>query len=89
MRISLLTDAPKHNLALMKLSAWHKSQGDEIIFNMPLWKADITYASVLFKKNKKQFIADTYGGPAFNGINLGSKIDSMKPDYSLYGLNYK
>jgi len=28
MKISLLTDAPKHNLALMKLSTWHKHAGD-------------------------------------------------------------
>jgi hypothetical protein len=84
MKIGLYTDAPKHNVALMKLSAWHKANGDEIVFNMPLWESDISYASILFEKNKKMFKADTYGGPAFNGVRLGSKIEGMKPDYSLY-----
>lgn len=39
------------NLALMKLSADHKAQGDEIVFNMPLVKADMTYAACVFPKN--------------------------------------
>jgi len=84
MKVSLLTDAPKHNLALMKLSAWHKANGDDVLLNMPLWKSDISYASILFEKNKKLFNADTYGGPAFIGVRLGSKIEGMKPDYDLY-----
>ena len=87
MKISLLTDAPKHNLALMKLSAWHKAQGDEVLLNMPLWRG-MTYASVLFEKNKKLFFADTYGGSAFRGSRLGSKIEGMKPDYDLFDLDY-
>ena len=88
MKISLLTDAPKHNLALMKLSAWHKANGDNVLLNMPLWESDISYASILFEKNKKLFNADTYGGPAYNNVRLGSKIDGMKPDYGLYNLDF-
>ena len=65
MKISLLTDAPRHNLALMKISAWHKKQGDEVLLNMPLFPADYTYASVLFEKNIKLFNANEYGGPAY------------------------
>lgn len=85
MKIGLLTDAPKHNLALMKLSAWHKQKGNKIYFNMPLWKANRTYASVLFKKNRDLFIADEYGGPAFiENKNLRKDIDSTFPDYELY-----
>jgi len=64
MKISLLSDAPRHNLALMKISAWHKAGGDTVTLNMPLFKADYTYASVLFARNTKRFIADEYGGPA-------------------------
>ncbi len=85
MKISLLTDAPKHNLALMKISAWHKANGDEVKLNMPLWKADKTYASVLFEWNRDTFFADEYGGPAFNGGYHGKEI---RPDYGLYGLNF-
>ncbi len=87
MKISLLTDAPKHNLALMKLSAWHKANGDDVILNMPLFPADFTWASVLFKRNKKKFFADEYGGPAFNGSTLSSKMEFMAPDYDLYPHN--
>lgn len=89
MKISLLTDAPKHNLALMKISSWHKQMGHDVILNMPLWKADCTYASILFDKNKKLFFADYYGGPAYDGKeSLPNDIDSVFPDYNLYGLNF-
>jgi hypothetical protein len=89
MKINLLTDAPKHNLALMKLSTWHKNQGDKILLNMAIIKADYTYASVLFNRNRKTFLADEYGGPAFleNG-NLPISIDDMIPDYDLFKLDY-
>jgi hypothetical protein len=84
MKISLLTDAPKHNLALMKLSAWHKKQGNTVLLNMPLFPSDISYASILFEKNARIFNADTFGGPAFSNSVLPSKIEMMKPDYSLF-----
>lgn len=85
MKISLLTDAPKHNLALIKLSAWHKAGGDTVTLNMPIVPADYTYASVLFGINKKRFNADEYGGPAFAGSKLTIDVESVVPDYSLYG----
>lgn len=68
----------------MQLSAYHKSCGDEVSLNMPLFHSDYTYASVLFEKNRKLFIADEYGGPAFNGKHLTLNI---KPDYDLYPNN--
>jgi len=98
MRVSLLTDAPKHNLALMKLSSWHKAQGDTVALNMPLFPADHTYASVLFEKNRKAFIADEYGGPAYVCTGertslsvrnqLSRDVEISKPDYDLYGQDY-
>lgn len=87
MKISLLTDAPKHNLALMQLSAWHKQRSDKVMLNMPIYPADYTYASVLFEKNRKLFIADDYGGPAFEGSILPIGRD-LKPDYDLFDLDY-
>ena len=86
MKISLLTDAPKHNLALMKISAWHKEQGDTVLLNVPIAPADYTYASTLFEKTR--FIANEQGGPAVDGSQLPAEIESMKPDYNLYGLDY-
>lgn len=86
MRISLLTDAPKHNLALMKISAWHKEAGDEVFLNLPIMPVDYTYASILYDKTK--IIADEYGGPAIDGAILLPEIEGMKPDYGLYGLDF-
>jgi hypothetical protein len=98
MKISLLTDAPKHNLALMQLSSWLKNLENEVLLNMPIIPADFTYASVLFEKNKTKFRADEYGGPAYvnsvecgsrsNGNELPERIRQEIPDYSLYNLNY-
>ena len=55
MRIGLFDiDSKIPNLALMKLSAHHKSCGDEIIFNFPLLQnsCDKVYASIVFSENK-------------------------------------
>lgn len=98
MKIGLLTDAPKHNLALMKISSWHKDRGDSVLLNMPLFPADYTYASVIYEKNTKKYRADEYGGSGFiqkgNGdiFRIGTKplsqeIDKTFPDYSLYPFN--
>ena len=100
MKISLLTDAPKHNLALMQLSAWHKAKGDEVVLNMPIFPADYTYASVLFEKNRKLFIADEYGGIGyardgnggfdtfFSRTVLSDEVRGCVPDYTLFNLGY-
>lgn len=88
MKISLLTDAPNHNLALMKMSAWFKMNGDEIRLNMPLWKANLTYGSWLFVGGNK-YPCDIEGGP---GVNIERKLDPWFewewPDYDLYPIDY-
>ena len=86
MKINLLTDAPKHNLALMHLSAWHKQRGDTVTLNMSILPADYTYASILFENNKNLFIANDYGGTAFNDAILPIGRN-LKPDYNLYPHN--
>ncbi len=88
MIISLLTDAPNYNLALMKLSTWHKKQGDTVYLNQPIFRADKTYASVLFSWNKKIFTADEYGGIQFPKIILPKNIEMQRPDYELYNLDH-
>ena len=46
MKIGLIdVDSKIPNLALMKISAWHKQQDDEVEFYMPLWNYDKIYAS--------------------------------------------
>jgi len=86
MKISLLSDAPRHNLALMKISAWHKAAGDTVMLNAPIFPADYTYASILFEKNKIK--ADEYGGPSIPGSVLPVEIEKVMPDYNLYNLKY-
>jgi len=88
MLISLLTDAPKYNLALMKLSAWHKAQGDTISLNNPLCGAKKTYASILFSWNKQKFLADEYGGIQFPDQLLPRNVEYIKPDYDLYQIDH-
>jgi hypothetical protein len=88
MKISLLSDAPHHNLALMKISAYHKAECDEVMLNAPIFPADYTYASILYERNKNEFVADEYGGPVFSGSVLPDYINEMKPDYDLYGYNF-
>lgn len=88
MKISLLTDAPRHNLALMKLSAYHKQAGDEVKLNMPLWKADYRYASWIFEDSLR-FGSQEAGGIAIDPkIILPEHIEKLKPDYSLFNLDY-
>ena len=88
MRIGLFTDAPKHNLALMKISAWHKAQGDEVTLNQPLGRYDLTCGSWLFDFNG-HYPADINGGPGYDPlVRLPADIEAMKPDYSLYRVDY-
>lgn len=88
MKINLLTDSPRHNLALMKLSTRHKKAGDEVKLNMPLWKADFSYASWIFEDSIK-FGAQETGGIAVDPqITLPDNIEKLKPDYNLFNLNH-
>ena len=85
---------PFPNLALMKLSAYHKARGDEILLNFPLDRPDITYASCVFTWNAKGENkippSAIIGG---SGIDLKAElppeVEHTMPDYSLYpGLDY-
>ena len=88
MNVNLYTDAPHHNLALMKISAWHKMNGDKVTLNMPIMPCDYSYASILYEKNKPMFNADEYGGSAFTEPCLSQEIEHTKPDYSLFPIDY-
>lgn len=76
------------NLALMKLSAWHKAQGDEVFLGQAAaW--DLSRASCVFTFNAGQ---NTYprdartGGSGFRSVErLPDPIEHIMPDYLLYG----
>jgi hypothetical protein len=96
MKVLLLDiDSKLPNLALMKISAWHKAMGDQVFLNFPLCGSDKTYASCLYDKNKWKVPLDAFGGgPGFDySISLPNEMEKTKPDYGLYphfdfGLGY-
>jgi len=74
------------NLALKKVEKYHKNRGDEVIWDMPLFKdvADKIYVSCVFTKNKSR--CDFWEGIAAIGgsgysleIVLPPEIDAIKP----------
>lgn len=87
MKIGLYqVDGQLANLALMKLSAYHKSQGDSIEWANPLGSYDKVYASQIFTDSKADFIPnmEIAGSGVSLDIVLPQDIDDVKPDYSIY-----
>lgn len=81
------------NLALMKLSAWHKTKGDEVSWFHSLFaKYDEIYSSKVFTFSK----TDPYlpvnaklGGTGYgSSAVLPQEIEHICPDYDLYGLDH-
>lgn len=82
-------DSKLPNIALKKIEMWHKLQGDEVIWDMPimLGTTDRAYASCIFTKNRykaEQFKnlcpSLNVGGSGWDLITvLPSEIDAMKP----------
>ena len=80
------------NLALMKISTWHKQQGDNVEFANPLFgNYDRVYQSKVFTFTPD--INDIFncevikGGTGYDITSkLPDEIDRLQPDYSLYGI---
>lgn len=94
MKIGLI-DVDGHNfpnLALMKISAWHKAKGDTVEWCFPLATYDIVYQSKVFDDTYSPDIdwtplADKVikGGTGYGLDNtLPHEVEHMYPDYSLY-----
>ena len=93
MRVLLIdVDSTIPNIALMKISAYHKSKGDTVGFNIS--DPDKIYASVIFKKNKHMvdglhmMYPDAeidIGGSGYSLTKrLPEEIELETPDYSIY-----
>ncbi|MGC4018379.1 MAG: radical SAM protein [Muricomes sp.] len=76
------------NYALMKISAWHKQQGDTVEWWMPLNHYDKVYSSKIFDFTPiNPYLPDNTikGGTGYDiKSELPTWIDEMFPDYSLY-----
>lgn len=76
------------NLALMKISAWHKQQGDQVGWWVPLMQYDRVYSSKVFTFTPEDpyLPDDTIKGGTGYGIyeDLPKEFDDMFPDYSIY-----
>lgn len=76
------------NLALMKLSAWHKARGDAVEWWSPLFPYDKIYSSKIFTFTPEcpYLPPDAIKGGTGYGIyeDLPDEIDSIFPDYSIY-----
>lgn len=90
-----LIDVDSHNfpnLALMKISAYHKSKGDNVEMCFGLKKYDKVYMSKVFtftKDYNEYVLADKIikGGTGYNlTTELSIEIENMFPDYSLYNI---
>lgn len=79
------------NYALMKISAWHKSRGDNVEWWNPLYRYDRVYSSKIFDFTPVDpyLPEDTVrGGTGYRDIpmdkTLPLEVDDMFPDYSIY-----
>ncbi len=94
MKVGLI-DVDGHNfpnLALMKISAYHKAKGDEVEWCIPIFPYDIVYQSKVFDDTYSKDIDFTpiankiiKGGTGYGLDNvLPDEIEHIYPDYSLY-----
>lgn len=103
MKIALV-DVDSHNfpnLVLMKLSAWHKQRGDEVILMSAetalqetnlIYKYDKIYGACVFSGQEEILKKLENCGVHLGGTGTGRseilpyEIEHIKPDYSLYGI---
>lgn len=79
------------NLALMKISAYHKAKGDNVVWWEPLEICDVVYSSKIFDFTPENLYLPENtirGGTGYRDIPLSKQlpkeIDACFPDYSIY-----
>lgn len=96
MKIGLI-DVDGHNfpnLALMKISAYHKNSGDDVEWYFPFNTYDKVYKSKVFTFTPDHYgfinntIETIQGGTGYNiNTKLHIEIDNCTPDYDLYPIS--
>lgn len=93
MRVGLIDVDSRNfpNLALMKISAYHKKLNDDVSMYMPIFDYDVIYMSKVFTftKDIKCIRCNKIikGGTGYDiKKKLPNEIDKMYPDYSLYNI---
>ena len=79
------------NYALMKISAWHKAQGDNVEWWNPLKNYDVVYSSKIFDFTPENpYLPENTirGGTGYAGVpiwqQLRQEVDQLFPDYTIY-----
>lgn len=78
------------NLALCKIARYHRQQGDEVEWALPMFHYDVVYMSKVFNFSPDDttiYDADRIvrGGTGYDITSkLPDKIDRLQPDYSIY-----
>lgn len=84
------------NLALMKISAYHKAKGDRVFLNNGSTDYDKIYISCIYSKDAEELLKQTrlsncdieMGGYGINDKQLPYEIEHIIPDYGLYDIDY-
>lgn len=89
----LAVDSNFPNLALMKISAYHKARGDQVEWYNPLCKYDKVYAAKVFTftPDYNYYINANQiekGGTGYDIEKvLPIEVDRLQPDYSIYNID--
>ena len=98
MNVGLMAvDSNRPNLALMKISAYHKSKGDSVEWYTPFDQYDIVYMSKIFSftEDYRQYMINAKkivkGGTGYDiHSRLPEEMEYLVPDYSIYpGIDHK
>ena len=89
----LAVDSNFPNLALMKISAYHKARGDQVEWYNPLCEYDKVYAAKVFTftPDYNYYINANQiekGGTGYDIEKvLPVEVDRLQPDYSIYNID--
>lgn len=87
----IAVDSKHPNLALMKISSWHKNNGDQVEWYNPFEQYDIVYMSKIFNfsEDYNHWITNAKhirkGGTGYDiHSKLPEEMEFVTPDYSIY-----